>query len=154
MKTVRSIDYINPYEFDIVPVDTRAQKYEMADLSDQGGPATSEAIQFLSRDGIPIRVEVSVLFSIQPENAPYVVATLGKNLDDVKTKIIRPGSRAFVRIEGSMLNAEEFLNKEMRKMFQDKLMESLRAEGARAKVTIANVFVRNYTLPEDFLKKK
>ena len=58
----------------------------------------------------------------------------------------------FVRLEGSMLNAEEFLTEETRKTFQDKLVESLRAEGARAKVAIVNVFVRNYTLPEDFLK--
>ena len=143
--------YVNPYEFDIVPVDTRKQKYEMTSIQNQGDTAFSDEIAFLSNDGFQISIDVTVLYEIQPENAPHVVATLGKELDDVKTKIIRPGSRSFARLEGSMLKAVEFVSGDTRKSFQDKLAASLFEEGARAKINIVNTFVRNYTIPDELL---
>jgi hypothetical protein len=144
--------YINTYEFDIVPVDTRQQKYEMTATPDQGDTAFADEISFRSNDGFEISIDVTVLYEIRPEKAPYVVATLGRNTDDVKTKIIRPGSRSFTRIEGSMLKAVEFVSGETRKSFQDKLAASLQQEGARASINIVNTFVRNYSIPEDLLQ--
>jgi regulator of protease activity HflC (stomatin/prohibitin superfamily) len=144
--------YINPYEFDIVPVDTRQQKYEMTEAPDQGDTAFSDAIKFRSNDGFEISIDVTVLYEIQPENAPYVVATLGQNLEDVRSKIIRPGSRSFARLEGSMLKAVEFVSGETRKSFQDTLAQALHAEGARANINVVNTFIRNYTLPESLLE--
>ena len=144
--------YINPYEFDIVPVDTRKQKYEMTYIKDEGDTAFADEITFLSNDGFSISIDVTILYEIQPEKAPYVVATLGKNLDDIKTKIIRPGSRSFARLEGSMLKAVDFVTGETRKSFQDKLAQSLQEEGARAQINIVNTFVRGYTIPETLLE--
>lgn len=144
--------YINPYEFDIVPIDTRKQKYEMTSIQNQGDTAFSDEITFLSNDGFQISIDVTVLYEIQPENAPYVVATLGKELEDVKSKIIRPGSRSFARLEGSMLKAVNFVSGGTRKSFQDKLAQSLYEEGARARINIVNTFVRNYTIPEELLE--
>jgi hypothetical protein len=144
--------YINHYEFDIVAVDTRQQKYEMTATPDQGDTAFADEITFRSNDGFEISIDVTVLYEIKPENAPYVVATLGRNTDDVKTKIIRPGSRSFARIEGSMLKAVEFVSGETRKSFQDNLATSLQQEGFRANINIVNTFVRNYSIPEDLLQ--
>ena len=146
------IYYINPYEFDIVPVDTRQQKYEMTSVPDQGDTEFSDAIAFRSNDGFEISIDVTVLYEIQPEKAPYVVANLGKSLDDVSSKIIRPGSRSFARLEGSMLKAVEFVSGETRKSFQKSLAEALFTEGARANIYIVNTFVRNYSLPESLLE--
>ncbi len=144
--------YINPYEFDIVPVDTRQQKYEMTSVPDQGDTVFADAIAFRSNDGFEISIDVTVLYEIQPENAPYVVATLGQNLEDVSSKIIRPSSRSFARLGGSMLKAVDFVSGETRKSFQDSLSQALHAEGARANINIVNTFVRSYTLPESLLE--
>ena len=144
--------YINPYEFDIVPVDTRKQKYEMTHFTDQGDTTIADQIDFLSNDGFKISIDVTILYEIQPEDAPYVVATVGKNLDDIRTKIIRPGSRSFARLEGSMLKAVDFVKGDTRKNFQDKFAQALQVEGAKARVTIANTFVRDYTIPQELLQ--
>ncbi len=144
--------YINPYEFDVVPVDTRKQKYEMTYQSDKGDTAFADEITFLSNDGFPISIDVTIIYEIKPKNAPYVVATLGKEIGDARTKIIRPGSRSFARLEGSMLKAVEFVTGETRKNFQEKLAKSLFEEGAKAQITIINTFVRSYTIPEDLLQ--
>jgi len=143
--------YINPYEFDIIPVETRKQKYEMASAA-SGGDEAADELTFLSNDGFKISIDVTVIYEITPENAPYIVATLGKNLEDVKTKIIRPGSRSFARLEGSLLKAVDFVTGETRKTFQDKLAQSLQAEGARSRVNIVNTFVRGYVIPEELLE--
>ncbi len=144
---------INPYEFYIIPIDTRPQTYAMTSAPDQEEHAVSDAITFLSNDGFRISLDATVRYNIQPENAPYVVATLGKNLDDIKTKIIRPGSRSFARLEGSMLKAVDFVSNDTRKNFQYKLATSLHAEGVRAKITIINIVLSNYTLPEEVKKQ-
>ncbi len=144
--------YINPYEFDIVPVETRKQKYEMTYIQNEGDTAFQDDISFLSNDGFKISVDVTIVYEIQPENAPYVVATIGKDLEDVKAKIIRPGSRSFARLEGSMLKAVDFVKGETRKTFQDKLAVALITEGERAKITVVNTFVRSYIIPEELLQ--
>ncbi len=144
--------YLNSYEVDVVPVDTRKQKYEMTSRQDMGDTSFADGITFLSNDGFEISIDVTILYEIQPENAPYVVATVGKNLEDVKTIIIRPGSRSFARLEGSMLKAVEFVKGETRKSFQEKLAHAVKAEGIKAKVNILNTFVRSYTIPENLLE--
>jgi regulator of protease activity HflC (stomatin/prohibitin superfamily) len=153
--------YINPYEFNIVPVDTRKKKYDLwipeqeyeRMASDEELKATGayEPIGFLSTDGFKISVDVTVIYEILPENAPYVVATLGKNLGDVRRKIIRPGSRSFARLEGSMLKAVEFVGGETRKIFQEKLANALYEDGAKSKINILNTFVRGYNIPDELL---
>lgn len=142
--------YINPYEFDVVPVETRKQKYEMSSSEAERDTAADE-LTFLSNDGFKISTDVTVIYEITPENAPYIVATLGKNMEDVKTKIIRPGSRSFARLEGSLLKAVDFVTGDTRRTFQDKLAQSLQLEGTRSKVNIVNTFVRGYIIPEELL---
>lgn len=144
--------YVNPYEFDIVPIETRQQKYEMTYVQNEGDTNFADEIVFLSNDGFQISIDVTVLYEVQPENAPYIVATLGKDLEDIKTKIIRPGSRSFARLEGSMLKAIDFVTGETRKTFQEKLAAALQKEGARAKINILNTFVRGYKIPEELLE--
>lgn len=144
--------YINPYEFDIVPVDTRKQKYEMTYRKGMGDTEFADEITFLSNDGFEISIDVTILYEILPENAPHVVATVGKNLEEIKSKIIRPGSRTFARIEGSMLKAVDFVEGVTRKNFQDSLAHSVQEEGTRAKVNILNTFVRSYTIPKTLLE--
>ena len=39
-----------------------------------------------------------------------------------------------------------------RKNFQDKFAQALQVEGAKARVTIANTFVRDYTIPQELLQ--
>jgi len=155
--------YVNPYEFKIVPVDTRKQKYDLwiteydyekiMDEKRQEGTGTYEPMAFLSTDGFKISVDVTVVYEILPENAPYVVATLGKALKDVRTKIIRPSIRSFARLEGSMLKAVDFVRGETRKTFQEKLSLALQTDGAKSKVNILNTFIRGYTIPEELLEQ-
>jgi regulator of protease activity HflC (stomatin/prohibitin superfamily) len=145
---------INPYEFEIIPIDTRPQTYAITSVPDQADNAVSDGLAFLSNDGFRISIDATVRYKIQPENAPYMVATLGRNvMDDIRTKIIRPGIRSFVRLEGSMRKATEFISDGTRMTFQDSLAAALQAEGARAKITIINVVLSNYTLPEEVTKQ-
>ena len=153
--------YINPYEFDIVPVDTRKQKYDlwipeyeyekMVFEKKRDQKVSYEPMTFLSTDGFKISIDVTAVYEILPENAPHVVATLGKNFKDVRMKIIRPGARSFARLEGSMLKAVDFVRGETRKTFQEKLALALKTDGAKSKINILNVFVRGYTIPEELL---
>lgn len=110
-------------------------------------------ITFLSNDGFEISIDVTVVYEILPVNAPYVIATFGKNMEDIRKKIIHPGARSFARLEGSMLKAVEFVGGKTRKDFQLKLEQMLQADGAKAKINILNVYVRSYTIPDELLEQ-
>ncbi|MCG2718543.1 MAG: hypothetical protein L6408_06905, partial [Nanoarchaeota archaeon] len=53
--------YVNPFEFEIVVVDVRQQRYEMTLQADQGDTQGSDSITFLSDDGFEIEIDLTVL---------------------------------------------------------------------------------------------
>lgn len=148
--------YINPYATRIVKVDTMQQKYEMtgdtrASDTRAGDTKLADDIRFRSDDGFNISVDLTVVYQIPPEDAPYVVATLGKDIKQAITKIIRPTARSFARLEGSLLKAEQFVRGETRTKFQRALEEKLVIETKSSKIRIASALLRNYDIPEALL---
>jgi regulator of protease activity HflC (stomatin/prohibitin superfamily) len=139
--------YINPYEYEVVIFDTRQQRYEMTVQEGIGDTLRSDSIQFLSDDGFEITIDLTVLYQVDPENAPYVVATVGRSVDDVRDKIIRPSARSFARIIGSMNVGEEFVHGSTREAFQNNLHTALEAKCLDSRVKINQAFIRHFEVP-------
>ncbi len=126
----------NPFQVRIDLVDARSQKYDM--LAD-------EAIEFPSNDGFNIRMEATVEWAIYPDRAPWVVVEVG-DLEDVVTKVIRPYAMSLARIQGSKLNARDFIG--AREAFQRKLVADLRSKCREQGVLIKAASVRDLKPPE------
>ncbi|MCK5196139.1 MAG: hypothetical protein KAQ71_20160 [Desulfobulbaceae bacterium] len=141
--------YINPYEYDVVIFDTRQQRYEMTFLEGKGDTEISDSIRFLSDDGFEIVIDLTVLYQVFPENAPYVVATVGRNVKDVRDKIIRPSARSFARIIGSMNIGEQFVHGSTRQVFQDNLHVALEKKCLDSKVMVNQTLIRHFEVPKE-----
>ena len=141
--------YINPYEYEVVVFDTRQQRYEMLFKGDKGGTEWSDSIKFLSDDGFEIEIDLTVLFQVFPENAPYVVATVGRDVKDVQDKIIRPSARSFARIIGSMNIGEEFVHGSTREAFQNNLHSALEKKCLDSKVMVNQALIRQFVVPKE-----
>ena len=139
--------YINPYEYEVVVFDTRQQRYEMSFQKGIGDTEVSDSIQFLSDDGFEIQIDLTVLYQVFPENAPYVVATVGRNVRDVRDKIIRPSARSFARIIGSMNIGEEFVHGSTREAFQNNLHIALEKKCLDSKVMVNQTLIRHFEVP-------
>ncbi len=141
--------YINPYEYEVVVFDTRQQRYEMTFLEGKGDTEISDSIRFLSDDGFEIVIDLTVLYQVFPENAPYVVATVGRDVKDVRDKIIRPSARSFARIIGSMNIGEEFVHGSTRQAFQNNLHTALEQKCLESKVMVNQTLIRHFEVPKE-----
>lgn len=141
--------YINPFEYEVVVFDTRQQRYEMTSLAGEGDTKISDSIKFLSDDGFEIEIDLTVLYQVFPENAPFVVATVGRNVKDVRDKIIRPSARSFARIIGSMNKGEEFVHGSTREAFQNNLHTALEKKCLDSKVRVTQTLIRSFVVPKD-----
>ncbi|MBL7177273.1 MAG: hypothetical protein ISS66_15725 [Desulfobacteraceae bacterium] len=141
--------YINPFEYEAVIFDTRQQRYEMTFETDVGDTRISDSIKFLSDDGFEIEIDLTVLFQVFPQNAPFVVATVGRDVKDVRDKIIRPSARSFARIIGSMNKGEEFVHGSTRQAFQNNLHEALANKCLSSKVNVIQTLIRHFVVPKE-----
>jgi regulator of protease activity HflC (stomatin/prohibitin superfamily) len=130
--------YLNPYLVNVVEVNLRSQRFEMSG---------DDAITFLTMDGFTVRVEGTLEFSIQRDQAALLTHRVG-DMDDVLKKIILPRARGFSRIEGSKHPAINFIVGETRQQFQDNLEQHLREKTEDWGVAMKSVLIRNIVVPD------
>lgn len=140
--------YVNPYEYEVIVFDTREQRYEMTQQPTGGDTKGDDAIHFLSDDGFSIQFDLTVLFQVDARHTPLIVAKIGRNIETVRDKKIRPAARSFARIIGSMSKGEEFIHGLTREKFQSDLHEGLREKCAESNIIINQTLVRHFEVPE------
>lgn len=130
------IYYINPKAFSVIPVDIGYRQTPF------------EGINFISKDGFDIEVDISVVWGILPEKVPTIIERFG-SADDVMDKIVRPQVESLCRIEGSKYGAVELIEGISREKFQnaftEKLVEICENKDIQARLGL----VRNITIPQN-----
>ncbi|MCK4342095.1 MAG: hypothetical protein KAY37_10280 [Phycisphaerae bacterium] len=129
----------NPYVWRIDIIDVRSHTHDLRD---------DDAIHFPSKDSFEIVIEGTVEYAIRQDMAPYVMAAIG-NHDDIRKKLILPYMKSFARIEGSKLEAREFISGETRKAFQDKVFEGLLKQCAAQGIEIRATLIRRIEPPTE-----
>lgn len=126
--------YRNPYMERINAIDTRSQRFNLAE---------GEEMTFPSKDGFPISLDGIIEFRVLPETAArtYVLYNDASNDDqsasaiaeEIIAKVIMPNARSFCRLRGSNSSAREFIGGETRTAFQTEfqkaITETCRAQG-------------------------
>ncbi len=133
------LEYYNPYLKRIEIVDVRSHKYDM--LGD-------DAIQFPSNDSFTITIEGTIEWSIRPDRVAEVAVAYGDE-KDILNKIIIPNTRSIARIQGSKLEAREFISGKTRAAFQDRLLSELRSECWQQGIQIRSALVRDILPPAE-----
>lgn len=133
------LEYINPYLKQIDIVDVRSQKCDM--IGD-------DAIHFPSSDSFTITIEGTIEWAIRPDHVAEVTVAYGDKRD-ILDKIILPNVRSLARIQGSKLQAREFISGRTRAAFQDRLLSELRAECWTQGIDIKSALVRDIKPPAE-----
>jgi regulator of protease activity HflC (stomatin/prohibitin superfamily) len=84
-----------PWWQTVTLLDARLQEYTMSSVVDEGALRRDDALDAPTSDGQQVKVDVTVLFRINPDKAPNIYRTLGNTYVD---KIIRPFSRSQIRM--------------------------------------------------------
>ena len=138
---------INPLA-NVVMFDARTQNYTMSAVHDEGDKEGDDAIRVLTKDGLEITVDLSVLYSVIPNNAPKILMGIG---EDYENKIIRPLTRTRIRDNAVFYQAVDLYSTK-RDEFQNKIFASIEKEFLKRGLKLEQLLIRNITLPESVKK--
>jgi len=108
-------------------------------------------VEFPSRDGFQILLDMTVEFELLPENISRIYMLYG-DLPAVVDKIILPQILSISRLKGSSYKARDFIDGEGRQLFQKELTAELTRVMKEKHLVIHNAHIRHVEVPPDILK--
>jgi regulator of protease activity HflC (stomatin/prohibitin superfamily) len=133
---------INPL-VDITTFDVRTQNYTMSGQHSEGDIQGDDAIRVLSSDGLEVTADLTVLFKVNPDKAPYILQNIGPNYVD---NIVRTVSRTAIR-DNAVNYAAVDLYSVKRQEFQERINRTIGASFAKRGLELQQILIRNISLP-------
>lgn len=137
------LNIINPL-VDVKDVDVRTQNYTMSGVHDEGERSGDDAIRVLTRDGLEVTIDLSVLYRVNAGKAPKLIQMVGVEFKD---KIIRPVTRTKIRDNAVYYDAVELYSTK-RDEFQTRIFKGIDDEFNKRGLILENLLVRNISLPQ------
>jgi len=133
---------INPV-VNVVPFNIQTQNYTMSAKSSEGQVQGDDAITVLSSDGLEVTIDLSVLYTVNPAKAPYILQNIGEDYQD---KIVRPVTRTAIRDNAVSYQAVDLYSTK-RGEFQAKINQTITQSFAKRGLEVQSILVRNISLP-------
>jgi len=141
------LNLVNPL-VEVTTFDVKTQNYTMSAIHDEGSKSGDDAIRILTSDGLEVTIDLSVLFSVTPTDAPRILKEIG---DDYLDKIVRPVARTAIRDNAVSYEAVALYSTK-RQEFQNKIFAAIDLSFAKRGLKLEQLLVRNVTLPESVRK--
>jgi len=133
---------INPL-VDITEFSIQTENYTMSAKDNEGQVQGDDAIHVLSSDGLEVTIDLSVLYRLNPEKAPFILQNIGV---DYENKIVRPVTRTAIRDNAVNYQAVDLYSTK-RQEFQVKINETITQNFAKNGLEVQQILVRNISLP-------
>jgi len=164
--------YINTDAFSVIPVDVRVQtwtyiggfqKRTITITSNQDGiitqtekqeqipiiPTAADMAISVKVQGFDIFLDSRILIQVDPEDAPYVVASVG-NIEEIENNIITPTYRSILRNVCGKEDVTVLSLVNNRAVIEDRVETSLIPEGDKAYITIKEVRFGEPSYPPEY----
>ncbi len=136
------LNFVNPlYEID--RLDVRTLNYTMSGVHDEGHKSGDDAIRVLTADGLEVTIDLTVLYRVNPTEAPRLVRETGV---DYEAKIVRPIARTRIRDNAVYYDAIALYSTK-RDEFQARIFKGIESDFSKRGLLLENLLVRNITLP-------
>ncbi|MFB6225879.1 MAG: prohibitin family protein, partial [Candidatus Paceibacteria bacterium] len=132
----------------VIPMSVRTQEYTMSATRGEGAKYSEDSITALTKEGLEVDLDMTVLFHLKEGQASDVYRDLGK---DYVEKIIRPAIRSIIRENIANYQAKTLYSQkrsEAKKVIYNELSETLEPRG----VVIEDVLLRDVKLPGGLAK--
>ncbi|MFH0840901.1 MAG: prohibitin family protein [bacterium] len=123
----------------------RTEEYTMSGISTEGKKAGDDAIIALTKEGLNVDLDMTVLYRLDEEKAAELYKTVGLNYEE---KIIRPAIRSTIREVIAQYEAKDIYS-EKREEAAQKIMDNLKEDTESRGIIIETVLLRNVKLPEN-----
>jgi regulator of protease activity HflC (stomatin/prohibitin superfamily) len=136
------LNVINPF-MEVNSMDIKTQNYTMSAVSTEGEKNGDDAIRALSADGLEVILDLTILYSVIPSEAPRIYRESGL---DYRNTIVRPISRTKIRDNAVYYDAVS-LYSSRRDEFQAKIFNGIQKDFKSRGLLLEQLLVRNITLP-------
>ncbi|MEO5570111.1 MAG: prohibitin family protein [Bacteroidia bacterium] len=136
------LNVINPLA-EVTMFNIKTQNYTMSGVHDEGDNEGDDAIRVLSADGLEVVIDVTVLYSVIPNEAPRILKEIGS---DYKNIIVRPVVRTKIRDNSVYYQAVDLYSIK-RDEFQQRIFKSVETNFKSRGLSLEQLLVRNITLP-------
>jgi len=136
------LNVINPL-MTVTTFDIKTQNYTMSSIATEGDKTGDDAIRVLSADGLEVIIDLTILYSVIPSQAPSIYREIG---EDYKNVIVRPITRTKIRDNAVYYDAVNLYSKQ-RDEFQAKIFQSIEKDFKARGLVLEQLLVRNITLP-------
>jgi regulator of protease activity HflC (stomatin/prohibitin superfamily) len=137
-----------PFWQSIIMLDTRLQEYTMSIVPDEGALRRDDSLDAPTSDGQQVKVDATVIFRVDPENAPDIVRNIGMDYVD---KLIRPYSRSQIRMIISRYTAPAIYS-EKRQEAENSMTKELGDMLASKHIIIDKVLLRTVIFSPEYSK--
>ncbi len=127
----------------VTKMSIRTEEYTMSIVSDEGKKQGSDAITALTKEGLSVDLDMTVLYRIDEEKASDLYKNVGLTYDE---KIIRPSIRSVIREVIAQYEAKNIYSEKRQEAtinIQTNLKSDLKSRG----IIIEEVLLRNVVLP-------
>ncbi len=121
----------------------RTEEYTMSIAQGEGRRTEADAINALTKEGLSVDLDMTVLYRLQEEKASDVYRELGLNYDE---KIIRPTIRTAIRDVIAQYEAKDIYS-EKREEAANKIKDQLTDDLGPRGITVESILLRNVVLP-------
>jgi regulator of protease activity HflC (stomatin/prohibitin superfamily) len=141
------LHFINPFS-QVVEMEVRTRNYTMSTVADEGQRKGDDSISVISSDGLTVKLDATIFYSLQQARLPEIYRTIGP---DVEERIVRSEIRASLRDAAAALSATELYTSK-RQSFVDQVSKTLKASFEKRGITLEQMLLRNVILPDQITK--
>jgi len=132
----------------VTKMSIRTEEYTMSAVTGEGRIKGDDSIEALTKEGLKINLDITVLYRLNEDKASDVYKELGLGFDE---KIIRPTIRTAIRDVIAQYDAKDVYSEkreEANKQIEEKVARELEPRG----IAVEDVLLRNVALPENLAK--
>jgi regulator of protease activity HflC (stomatin/prohibitin superfamily) len=133
---------INPL-VDVTVFNTQTQNYTMSATHSEGDVQGDDAIRVLSSDGLEVTIDLTVLYKVNSNKAPFIMQNIGMDYVD---KIVRTVARTAIR-DNAVNYAAVDLYSIKRQEFQNKINSTIALSFEKRGLDLQQILIRNISLP-------
>ena len=141
------LHFKNPFA-NIVSMSIKTQEYTMSTTRGEGAKYSSDVIPALTKEGLTVNLDMTVLYRLVPSRAAEIYRTIGINYVDI---IVRPQIRTVIREVIARYEAKHIYSADREKIALE-IYSVLEPELFKRGVILERVLLRNVQLPVDLVK--
>jgi regulator of protease activity HflC (stomatin/prohibitin superfamily) len=138
------IHLINPLA-SIVKMSIRTQQYTMSSVADEGVRHGDDSIEALTKEGLKVLLDITILYRLDEDKASEVYKTLGTEYEQ---NLIRPEVRSVIRQVIATYEAKDIYS-EKRDVVVGEIAKKLEESAEPRGITIESTLLRNVVLPPE-----